>query len=106
VAREAAKILAKLFPSNIAPINFSVFSVNFKARTADFIPLSAFALSLLLLAAVKAVSDPEKKPDRNSNKTITTTVRIFAMLNVDENSIIVLFTFRLGLFFKVFISIY
>ena len=67
VISDVAKIFTKLFPNKTAPINRSRSFVTCNARAAPTDPLSALACNLLLEAAVRAVSDPEKKPD-NINK--------------------------------------
>ena len=63
VAREVARIFTKLFPNNNAPSKLSLVSLRAKALVAVFEPLALSAVSLALLAPVKAVSDPEKKAE-------------------------------------------
>ena len=70
VIKEVARILTKLLPKRTEPIKRSLSLVTFKALAAPSEPLSACACSLLREAAVKAVSEPEKKLDRISRTKI------------------------------------
>ena len=71
VARDAAKMFTRLLPSRTEPISRSLSSVIRKARSAPADPLSAWTRSLPRDAAVSAVSEPEKNPERTSrNKMI------------------------------------
>ena len=57
-----AKILAKLFPTKIADKSWSGLFKRFKARLALVFDFLDKFLSLILLAAIMPVSEPEKKP--------------------------------------------
>ena len=74
VAKAAAKIFTKLFPNKTAPIKRSVSSVKASARLAPRDPLSAIECNFPRFAAVKAVSDPEKKADKPNKTNIAKTV--------------------------------
>ena len=74
VAREVARIFTKLFPNNNAPSKLSPFSFRSKALLAIFEPLDLSAVSLALLAPVRAVSDPEKKAEIISKPMIESDV--------------------------------
>ena len=74
VAREVARILTKLFPNNNAPSKLSPFYFRSKALLAIFEPLALSAVSLALLAPVRAVSDPEKKAEIISKPMIESDV--------------------------------
>ena len=67
VAKEEAKILTKLFEINNAEITFSILSNIFKTNFALLLPFLNFNNIRGLDVAVKAVSDPEKNPDKSIN---------------------------------------
>ena len=76
VASAEAKILTRLLPNKIAPIKDS-FLFNYSIATLALVfPFILRPVSLLLVLAVNAVSDPEKNAERTSrimiaiNKTI------------------------------------
>ena len=70
VAKDEAKILTKLFPKRIAPIRDSFLFNSSIAVLAFLCPLLLRPVKRLLVLAVKAVSDPEKKPERMRSKRI------------------------------------
>ena len=70
VAKADAKILTKLLPKRIAPIRDSFLFKSSIAVLAFLWPLLIRPVKRLLVLAVKAVSDPEKKPERIRSKRI------------------------------------
>tara|TARA_Y100001970_G_scaffold269704_1_gene362606 strand:- start:7107 stop:7394 length:288 start_codon:yes stop_codon:yes gene_type:complete len=78
VANEEAKILTKLFDNKRDEITFSMLSRIFKTNFALLLPFLIFKSILGLEVAVKAVSDPDKKPDKRirANKEIRSKIVI------------------------------
>ena len=69
VASADAPMFTILLPINIAPSNLLGFSDSFSTNLAPLIPSSTICLILILLRAIKAVSDIEKNPDIINNIT-------------------------------------
>ena len=63
-ANDDAPILTILFPIKIPPNNLLGSSNNFSNNLAPFISSSTICLTLILLKAIKAVSEAEKNPDK------------------------------------------
>ena len=63
VANEDARIFTKLFDNNNADITFSILSIIFSKYFALKLPFLYFNRILGFDEAVRAVSDPDKKPD-------------------------------------------
>ena len=80
VVNAADKILAILLPKSRAPIMLSLSSVTDKAAFAPREPLSACAFNIPRDAAVRAVSEPEKKAEINKStvtaKAVSTSVAL------------------------------
>ena len=74
VVRDVAKMLTKLLPNNTDPIRRSLSSVMSNARCAPREPLSACVRIFPRDAAVSAVSEPEKNPDKTKSKRIAPVV--------------------------------
>ena len=74
VVRDVARMLTKLLPNNTDPIRRSLSSVISKARCAPRDPLSACVRIFPRDAAVSAVSEPEKKPDKTKSNRIAPVV--------------------------------
>ena len=79
MARAEAKILTRLLPNNIAPINFSGLEISFSTSFAFLSPSLDNLCMLEAEAAVRDVSEPEKNPEKIINTTI--------MANIPNNSI-------------------
>lgn len=75
------KIFATLFPIRIVVINSLGFSSNFTMPFAFLSPLSASVLNFVLLAAVNAVSLPEKKNEININIIMAMITRVVSLLS-------------------------
>lgn len=63
VAIADARMLTKLFPSNISPMSRSGCSSNFEAEIAPLLPLLAKCRRRYRFIVIKAVSEPEKNPE-------------------------------------------
>ena len=73
VVRDVARIFTRLLPKRTDPIRRSLSSVTSRARCAPRDPLSACARNFPREAAVRAVSLPEKNPERISRAAIADT---------------------------------
>ena len=69
VAIEEAPMFTILLPISIAPKSLFGLSVNFSTSLAPLTPSSTIFLILILLKAINAVSDIEKKPDISNKIT-------------------------------------
>lgn len=96
VAKEEAKILTKLFDINSAEITFSILSNIFKTNFAFLLPFLNFNRIRGFDVAVKAVSDPEKNPDKRINRKS----KIISKINEPDIIILVVYQFHLNLFFS------
>ena len=72
-AGDLAAILTTLFPTNIELNNLFGSSIKSLTNLAPFTPSSFICLILILLSAIRAVSDIEKNPD-NTSKIISTII--------------------------------
>ena len=74
VASAEARMLTILLPNRTEPIILSLSSISSSAVRARLEPLSAITCSLALLAAVSAVSEPEKKAEQARRTAMPITV--------------------------------
>ena len=88
VAKDVARMFTRLLPNKTEPISRSLSSVMRKARCAPTDPLSAWARNFPRDAAVKAVSEPEKNPDKTRSNKITPQV-IQKVLSRDANVLVI-----------------
>ena len=98
MAKEVAKIFTKLFPNKSAPIKRSLSLVY---SSAFLVPLdfnSVIPRSFALLAAVNAVSEPEKNADRSNKKMIDATVNHIVVSKLVKKSFNIRFHFSINLF--------